>query len=107
MTSGRLAAVCFGLACVTGLCFTVSRAEEKQVAPADSVVALVARIESLEKRIAVLEEKEKAARQVNAIVVPPNPCPTPRPVPEQQPPQEAARPKGRILLLKQSETIRQ
>ncbi len=101
-------AVVAGASCVwwTGL-----RADDK-AAPAqtDQIAQLLARIETLEKRIAVLEGKEQAARQVNAIFTPW----TPQMVPQSEPlhggaiiypPQtaEPARPKARVWLLKQTE----
>ena len=105
-------AVVAGVSCVW---FTASRADEEPAAPAqpDQIAQLLARIETLEKRIAVLEGKEQAARQVNAIFAPANPWAPQmnhQPLPLNggaivYPPQftDPVRPKARVWLLKQTE----
>ena len=97
---------------VSSVWFTASHADEESATPAqtDQIAQLLARIEMLEKRITVLEDKEQAARQVNAIFTPwtPQMVPQSEPLPGGAiiyPPQSAepARPKARIWLLKQTE----
>jgi len=113
MTRSRILVAGFVVVAVSALWFSASQADEQKGTPTDQVAQLVARIEKLEQRIAVLEGSSRATQQANATApypyypqpapgyLPPNSNPsasTPLPV-------EPARPKGRILLLKKTEIV--
>ncbi len=89
--------------------FTASRAEDQASDPDSGrqVEQLVSRIEKLEKRIKLLEDKELATRQVNAVNSPfiPQALPVdPEPGRIVPPPDaEPARPKPRFMLLQHVE----
>lgn len=114
MTHVRIVVATFTVAAVSGLWFTASQADErKATSSSDQVAQLVARIEKLEQRIAVLEGNSRATQQANATApypwypqpapgyLPPNTVPSPaNPLPV-----EPARPKGRILLLKKTDIV--
>ncbi len=116
MTRFRIVVATFAVVAVSALWFTASRADEQKAAPAaatDQLAQLVARIDKLEQRIAVLEGNSKVTQQANATAsypwypqpapgyLPPNGVPSPtNPMPV-----EPARPKGRILLLKKTDIV--
>ena len=106
-----------GLVIASGLWLSASRADDEigaagETASTDHVTQLLSRIESLEKRIAVLEGREELTREVNAVFSPTDIPTLPAPV---APPSiggaiiypkkrnEPVRPAARIWLLKQTE----
>ena len=57
------------LVCAVGTWLSTSHADEEQAAPSGPMTELMARIEKLEKRLAVLEDQQ-LTRQVNAVADP-------------------------------------
>ena len=93
MTRFHRLAVGVGLVCALGIGLTVLRANEDAAAPTqeEKLTLLQSRLESLEKRIAVLEaDREQATRQASAQDNGPTPL---LPVPQ-------SKPQARIWLLK-------
>lgn len=115
MTHVRIVVATVAVIAVSALWFTASRADEQKAPPSssDHIAQLVARIDKLEQRIAVLEGNSRVTQQANATApypwypqpapgyLPPNAVPSPaNPLPA-----EPARPKGRILLLKKTDIV--
>ncbi|HEY4261065.1 MAG TPA: hypothetical protein VGM98_12925 [Schlesneria sp.] len=94
------------LVCAVGTWLSTSHADEEKSAPASPMTELMARIEKLEKRLAVLEDQQ-LTRQVNAVADP-SELKVPQPL---QPGNtvtpkaglEGQRPIPRVWLLKQTE----
>lgn len=116
MTRFRIVVATFAVLAVSALWFTASQADEQKASStssSDPLAQLVARIEKLEQRIAVLEGNSRLTQQANATApypwypqpapgyLPPNAVPSPaNPLPV-----EPARPKGRILLLRKTDIV--
>lgn len=116
MTRFRIGLATLAIVSASALWLATSQADEQKPGPSastDSIAQLVARIEKLEQRIAVLEGNSRATQQANATA----PYPWyPQPAPGYLPPNgssspttplpvEPARPKGRILLLKKTDIV--
>ncbi|MDB5341925.1 MAG: hypothetical protein JWP89_302 [Schlesneria sp.] len=95
------------LVCAVGTWLSTSHADEEKAAPSGALTELMARIEKLEKRLAVLEDREQYPRQVNAVT-----DPSELKVPQQlqqgntvtpKAGVEGQRPAARVWLLKQTE----
>lgn len=94
------------LVCAVGTWLSTSHADEEKAAPTGPMTELMARIEKLEKRLAILEDQH-LTRQVNAVA---DPSELKVPQPLQQgntaTPKaglEGQRPTPRVWLLKQTE----
>ena len=111
MTQFQRWIVGMGLVGALGIGFSVLRANDESATPTpqDQIAKLVARIDGLEKRLAILEaEREQATRQASAQSDSPTPLlPVPRAkegsgfYPPKAP--EPGRPAARVFLLKQSQ----
>lgn len=107
MTRFRRTTLVAGLVCALGVGLTVLRASDAPApAPQDQITKLLARVESLEKRIASLEaDREQATRQASAHADAPTPLlPVPRNKGQDSPKtNDSPRPAARIFLLKQTQ----
>jgi hypothetical protein len=102
----RYTLLSLALVCAVGTWLSTSHADEDKAAPSGPMTELMARIEKLEKRLAVLEDQQ-LTRQVNAVA---DPSELKVPQPLQQgntvTPKagvEGQRPVPRVWLLKQTE----
>lgn len=94
------------LVCAVGTWLSTSHADEEQTAPSGPMTELMARIEKLEKRLALLEDQQ-LTRQVNAVADP-SELKVPQPLQQgntvaPKPSLEGQRPVPRVWLLKQIE----
>lgn len=101
----RYAGLGLVLICLVGALWTTSRADEDKSA-SGPVAELLSRIEKLEKRIAVLEDREQYTRQVNAVE--PSELRVPQQIPQgngiaPKAGTETTRPAAKVWLLKQTE----
>lgn len=117
MTRTRSLMVALALVCASCAWWTTLQADEDSSAPAQpqpkQIAQLTARLEKLEKRIAVLEGNEQLTRQANAEFVPTDPLRSPERI--APPPNnggsilypkgatESTRPAARVWLLKKTE----
>lgn len=103
----RTSFLSLALVCAVGTWMTTSHADDEKAASSATMSELTARIEKLEKRLAVLEDQQYT-RQVNAVADPSD-LKVPQPLPGAQgntaAPKagEGPRPAARVWLLKQTE----